>query len=119
MTISSRITDALNAVLTNTWAVELPPEPTFPAFVFEVNTATEANWSPAEVYSQHEITVFIYVESKQQIATYRPQIVTAIETINDAGFRYFGEEESGDAGFEDFPGVYAYFINFRIRERNA
>lgn len=119
MTISSRVTDALNTVLTNTWAVELPPEPTFPALVFAVSTIPEQNWSPAEIYLQHEVTVFIYVESKQQIATYRPQIVTAIETINDAGFRYFGEEESGDAEFEDFPGVYAYFINFRIRERNA
>ena len=43
--------------------------------------------------------------------TYPALIRAAMETIPG----YMAEEEHGDAEYQEFPGVYAYFQNFRIR----
>lgn len=117
MTIASAVNTALSAVFANTWAVELPPEPQWPAIAFDIESAPERDWVSGGGYTQHGITVFLFAKTRAELATYRPQIVTAMESINTGAFRYLSEDEHGDAEFEDLPGVYGYFQNFTIRER--
>lgn len=111
MTIGTTITAALNAVLANSWAVELPPEPTFPAIVFEIDSDPESGWVLGGGYTQHVVTVTALSKDRVELKTITASIKSAIEAV--AG--YITEEESGDANFEELPGVYAYFQNFRIR----
>lgn len=111
MTIGTTITTALTAVLANAWAVELPPEPEFPAIVFEIDSTPESNWVLGGGYTQHVITVTTFARTKTELAAYKTAIQSAMEAITG----FITEEESGDASFEDLPGVYAYFQNFRIR----
>lgn len=111
MTIGTTITTSLTAVLANAWAVELPPEPTFPAIVFEIDSTPEPGWVLGGGYTQHVVTVTVFSKTRTELITLKNSVQTAIEAI--AGF--ITEEESGDAQFEDLPGVYAYFQNFRIR----
>lgn len=108
---------ALTRLLSNTWAVELPPEPQWPAIAFDIESVTERGWVQGGGYTQHSITVFLFAKTRAEIARYRPQIVTEMEWINLGPFRYLSQDEHGDAEFEDFPGVYGYFMNFTIRER--
>jgi hypothetical protein len=117
MTIAATVNTALTAVLTNTWAVELPPEPTWPAIAFEIDSTPERGWVQGGGYVQHDITVFLFAETRVELAIYKPQILAAMESINTGAYRYLGDEESGDAEFEEVPGVYAHFQNFKIRER--
>lgn len=114
MTIGTTITTALTAVLANSWADTLPPEPTFPALVFEIDSAPESDWVLGGGYTQHVVTVVTFAYTKTELATLSASIQTAIEAI--AGF--ITEEESGSAQFEELPGVYAYFQNFRIRTQS-
>lgn len=111
MTIGTAITTALTAVLANSWAVELPLEPTFPAIVFEIDSTPETDWVLGGGYTQHVITVMTFAYTKTELSTYRASIQTAMEAITG----FITEEESGDSSFEELPGVYAYFQNFRIR----
>lgn len=111
MTIGTTITTALTAVLANSWAVELPPEPTFPAIVFEIDSTPETDWVLGGGYTQHVITVTTFAYTKTELSTYKSSIQTAMEAITG----FITEEESGDASFEELPGVYAYFQDFRIR----
>lgn len=111
MTIGTTITTALTAVLVNSWADTLPPEPTFPAIVFEIDSVPESDWVLGGGYTQHVITVTALSYTKTELATISASIQSAIELI--VGF--ITEEESGTAQFEELPGVYAYFQNFRIR----
>lgn len=111
MTIHASVLTALSAVLPNTWAVELPVEPAWPALVFDVTTTPETGWVLGGGYDQHVVAVVILARSRTEIATYRPQIETALQAI--AG--YMADEEHGDAEYQDDPSVYAYFMNFRIR----
>lgn len=111
MTIGTTITTALTAVLANSWAVELPPEPTFPAIVFEIDSTPETDWVLGGGYTQHVITVTTFAYTKTELSTYKASIQTAMEAI----IGFITEEESGDASFEELPGVYAYYQDFRIR----
>lgn len=114
MAIETTITTALTAVLANSWADELPPESTFPALVFEIESTPESDWVLGGGYTQHVVTVFTYSYTKTELATLRASIQSTIEVI--AGF--ITEEESGSAQFEELSGVYAYFQNFRIRTQS-
>lgn len=117
MTIVSEVNTALSAVLANTWAVELPTEPVYPAIAFDIDSISERNWVIGGGYYQHTITVMLFAKTRTELATYRPLIKAAIEGINSGAFRYLGEEDSGDAEFEELPGVYGYYQVFRVRER--
>lgn len=111
MTIGEIVNTALTAVLDNAWAVELPPEPQFPAIVFEVDSTPESDWVLGGGYTQHVVSVYTFAHSRTEIATLRASIQSAMELLTG----FITEEESGDAQFEDLPGVYGYFQNFRIR----
>lgn len=109
--ISTIVNTALNGVIANSWAIELPPEPAFPAIVFDIDSETESNWVFGADYVQHVVSVFVYAKTRSQLMTYPALIRAAMETIPG----YMAEEEHGDAEYQEFPGVYAYFQNFRIR----
>ncbi len=111
MTLDATINTALSAVLANTWAVELPPEPTWPAIVFEIESVPEGTWVAGADRWQHVVSIDIMGLTKSELAAYLPQIRTAMEAV--AG--YMAEEESGDAEYENLPDVYGKYINFRIR----
>jgi len=111
MTIGTTITTALNAVLANSWADTLPPEPTFPAIVFEIDSTPESGWVLGGGYTQHVVTVTTFAHTKTEITTLTALVESSIETITG----FIADEESGTAQFEELPGVYAFFQNFRIR----
>ena len=114
MTIQATVTAALSAVLANTWAVELPVEPTWPAIVFDIDSTPEDRWVLGGGYDQHLVAVVILARERTEIATLRPQIEAALQAIPG----YMADEEHGDADYADDPSVYAYFMNFRIRTRH-
>lgn len=111
MTIGATISTALTAVLANSWAVELPPETAYPAIVFEIDSTPETDWVLGGGYTQHVVTVTTFARTRTELATYKASIQQAMEALTG----FIAEEESGDAAFEDLPGVYAFFQNFRIR----
>ena len=110
-TVAEIVTAALLPVLSNTWAAELPPGPTWPALVFEVDTETEDQWCMGGGYDQHDITVTIFARTAEQVDALKPQVRTAFEAL--ASFMY--EDKGGDSPFEDDPNVYGYFMTFRLR----
>lgn len=111
MTIHADVTTALSAVLSNTWATELPTKPTWPAIVFDVDTTPEKGWVLGGGYDQHVVAVVVLAKARTEIAAFKPQIEAALQALPG----YMADEESGDADYEDDPSVYGYFMNFRIR----
>lgn len=102
---------ALLPVMTNSWAVELPPNPQYPALLFDIDSTPEDQWCMGGGYDQHEVTVIILSETAELIETVKPQIRAAFEALPT----YMVEGQSGDADYEDDPNVYAYFMTFRLR----
>lgn len=115
MTIKQTVLAALEPVLSNTWAVELPPRPTWPAIVFEVDSAGEDGWVQGGGYEQHVVTVVSLARDLDEIEALKPEIKEAIKAIPG----YLGDEEHGDSEYEGDPELYAYFQNFRIRTRTT
>lgn len=113
MTIGSDVNTALTAVLANTYAVELPDNPTWPALLFEIKSERETGWTIGAEYEQHIVTVNILSTSKSQISTIRSQVETTIKVMDG----YMGLEDHGDADYEDDARVYAYYMEFRVRTR--
>ena len=113
MTIKQTVLTALSAALPNTWAVELPQNPTYPAIVFEIDTAPEQQWVLGGGYDQHTVSVVILAKTLGEIETLNPQIIAAMEAIPG----YMLDGDKGDADYEDDASVYAYFSNHVIRLR--
>ncbi|MFC7515094.1 hypothetical protein ACFQUU_08770 [Herbaspirillum sp. GCM10030257] len=113
MTIKELITAALTPVLANSWAVELPKRPTWPAIVFEVATEEEKGWCAGAGYDQHVVSVFSLAKTVEELDLLRPQIMAAIEALPG----YMAAEGEGDSDYEGDPNVYVYYQDFRIRMR--
>lgn len=111
MSANAIVTTALSAVLSNSWAVELPPDVAYPAIVFTIETDPEDQWCMNGGYDQHLVTVVTLSETAEGNTALLPQVRAAFEAL--ASFMF--EEGSGDVEFEDDPNVYAYFISFRLR----
>lgn len=111
MSIKSTVTTALNAVSSNSWAVELPVNPAFPAIVFDIDSRPEDSWVIGGGYDQHTISVVILAKTLAEIQTLLPGVDTAIEGITG----YMTDGERGDADYEDDASVYAYFVNHVVR----
>lgn len=111
MSIKQIINTALSAVLANTWAVELPENPTFPAVVFEIDTTPEQQWVQGGGYDQHTVSVVILAKTLDEIQTLKLQLIAAIEVIPG----YLLDGDSGDAAYEGDASVYGYFMNHVIR----
>ncbi len=113
MNIKQRVVAALTPVLDNTWAVELPSNPTWPAIVFEVDTQPEKGWVMGGGYEQHTVSIVILAKTQGEITNLHQQVKNAMKAV--AG--YLEDGDHGDADFEPDPSVYAYFSNHVIRMR--
>ena len=115
MTIHQTVYAALAAVLPNTWATELPPDVTWPAMVFDIETTPEQQWVQGGGYDQHSIGVVIYAKTMGELATYKPLIDAALEAVPG----YMADGDRGDADYEDDPSLYGYYCNHVIRLTRA
>lgn len=111
MTMHEDIFTLIKSVETNAHAVEAPQEPVFPLAVFDVDVQPEHNWVYGADYAQYLVTIYLFDASKSALMTKAQAMRTAFYTATG----FLEEESSGDAQFEEWPNVYAYFMNFRLR----
>lgn len=111
MTIRDIVLAALETVLSNTWLVELPPDPTFPTIVFEISTTPEQQWVQGGGYDQHNVTVTVLAKTTNEVQNLTLQIKSALEAIPG----YLQDGDYGDAGYEDDASLYGAFSNHVIR----
>ena|SRR3990167_8418390 len=114
MTINSVVDAALSAVLANTWADELPENPTFPAIVFEIDTQPEESWVLGGGYNQHTVTIFILARSKAAI-TAAGGLLQLVDAAMAQITGYMYDDGNGVAAYEDDASVYAHYTNYVIR----
>lgn len=115
MTIAEIINTALSAVLSNTWSEELPPEPVWPAIVFNIESTPEQQWVQGGGYDQHSVGVVIYAKLKTEIKLLKPLVLAALEAIPG----YMLDGDFGDANYEDDASVYGFYSNHVIRLRRS
>jgi len=111
MSIDSTVLTALKTVLANTWADELPPNPTWPAIVFDVETVPENTWVAGGGYNQHVVSVTVFAKTRTQLRTLHLQATAALQALPN----HLETGESGNADYEEDPSVYAHFSNHTIR----
>lgn len=113
MDIKPVVKAALETVLDNTWAVDLPERPAWPALLFEIDSEHEVGWCQGADYMRHTVVVIILSKVLADIQTYAIGVRQAMGSVEG----YISAVESGDMDYEDDPEVYAYFINFEIRTK--
>ena len=117
MAIGEAVFNALSGVLANTWAVELPSNPTWPAMVFDIDTEPERQWTLLAGYERNTVNVVILAKTPEEIKTkvtgLHARIVLALQSVDV----YMMETEHGDSDYEDDASVYAYFSTHIIRTR--
>lgn len=114
-TLRETLTTALTAVLPNTWAMQLPPSPTWPAAVFDIDTTPEQGWCAGGGYDQHEVNLVIFSETAEALETLETSMRTAFEALP----QFMREEDSGDADYEGGAKVYGRFLTMRMRTRRT
>lgn len=115
-TVHELVSAALAAVLPNSWAVELPPNPTWPAVVFDIDSAPEGAWCMGGGYATHDVNVIVLARTVEQLDVLLP--LAAAGTLRPAleglaSYQY--EDACGDADYESDPDIYARFLNVRLR----
>lgn len=111
MTIKETVLGLIVPILANTWAVELPLNPAWPAAVFEVDSTPEDGWVWGGGYDQHVVSVIVMARTLAEIESLKPSIRTALEQHAQS----MGLEDEGDADYEPDPAVYAYYFTARFR----
>ena len=114
--VHTAVEQALNAVLPNAWAVELPPAPTWPAVVFDIDAAPEGAWVMGGGYTAHDVNVIVLARTIEELDVLLPldaggTLRPALEAL--ASYQY--EDACGDADYEDDPDLYARFLTVRLR----
>ena len=117
MSVHATILAALEPVLQNTWAIELPPEPTFPAIVFDLDSKPEDAWCHGAGYDRHSLNVIAIAPNLQGALYLIPSgaggpVRAALEAL---GPLYMFEEDSGDADYEPDARLYARFLTVQLR----
>lgn len=115
-TVHQLVTQALGVVFANAWAVELPPEPTWPAVVFDIDSAPEGAWCMGGGYATHDVNVVVMARTIEALDALLPldaggQLRPALQGL--AGYQY--EDACGDAAYEPDPDIYARFLTVRLR----
>jgi hypothetical protein len=113
MSIKQIMLAALSGVLANTWAVELPLSPVWPALVFDIDTTPETGWVMGGGYDQHTVNVVILARSLGEIEALQVQVDAALSVL--AG--YLRDDDRGDADYEGDASVYGYFSTHVLRTR--
>jgi hypothetical protein len=116
MKVRPLITQTLTAVLPNTWLVELPPVPVFPAAVFDVDTTPEEGWCAGGGYDQHSVHLVVMARDADQLDDLLPRYQAALESLLPY-FMYV--EDGGDADYEADSSVFARYITVRLRMPRA
>jgi hypothetical protein len=116
MNVRTLVATSLKPVLANTWAVQLPPVPTWPAMVFEIDTEEEPGWSMGGAYDIHTVNLVVMAKTTRQVDELHAAAKAALEAISP---QFLDTEGEGDADFEDDPEVYAKFLIVRLRMRQA
>lgn len=116
MTVHEMLTAALVPALPNTWARELPPDPAWPALVFDVDTEPEEAWSMGGGYNAHDVNVLVMATTMEELDALLPldgggPLREALEALE----HYQYEEEAGDADYEPDPRIYARYLTVRLR----
>lgn len=111
MSINSIILTAVTPIISNVWADELPPEPQWPAAMFEVETIAEQTWVQGGGYDQHTVTIYILGLTKSEVIAKAKLISGALEQLP----QHLEINESGSSEYEDNAQVYAHFIKHTLR----
>lgn len=116
MTINETLTQALSTALANTWAIELPPVPVWPAAVFDVDSAPESAWCMGGGYTQHDVNLVVMSRDLDELDALLPlagsgPFRSALEALDS----YQYEDACGDADYEPDPQIYARYLNVRLR----
>ncbi|WP_298235912.1 hypothetical protein [uncultured Azohydromonas sp.] len=111
MSIKSLVLGLLTPILDNTWAVELPPDPAWPAVVFDIATEPEDGWVMGGGYDQHGVTVIVLARTQGEIEALVQPIRAALEGHEQS----MGIQSHGDADYEPDPAVYAYHLTAILR----
>ncbi|MCB4811695.1 hypothetical protein LG204_10250 [Methylovorus menthalis] len=117
MAIGQAVYNALSGVLENSWAVELPQNPTWPAIVFDIESEPESQWTLLAGYERHTVNVVILAKTKEEITTKVTGLHARIEQALQEVDVYMMAGEHGDSDYEDDASVYAYFSTHIIRTR--
>lgn len=117
MAIGEAVFNALSGVLANTWAVELPANPTWPAIVFDIESEPERQWTLLAGYERHTVNVVILAKTREEITTKVSGLHARVELALQGVDVYMMATEHGDSDYEDDASVYAYFSTHIIRTR--
>lgn len=114
--VHAAVAQAINAVLPNAWAVELPPAPTWPAVVFDIDAVPEGAWVMGGGYTAHDVNVIVLARTIEELDVLLPldaggTLRPALEGL--ASYQY--EDACGDADYENDPDLYARFLTVRLR----
>lgn len=114
--IHQRLLPVLQSVLGNTWWLELPVCPAWPAAVFSVETAPEPGWCAGGGYDAHDATVIVLSRSAIELDALLPTggggaMRAALEGME----HYQWEVGCEDADYEDDPQVYGRALIVRLR----
>lgn len=114
--IHQQLLAALTPALANTWAIELPPIPVWPAAVFDVESTPEEGWCMGGGYTRHDVTLVVLSKSLADLDTLLPTggggpLRATLQAL--AAYQY--EVGCADADYEPDPAVYArsLAVNFR------
>ena len=115
-TVHEQVTTALTAIFPNAWAIELPPDPVWPAVVFDIDSAPEAAWCMGGGYMQHDVNLIVVARTIEELDVLLPldgggTLRPALEIM--PAYQY--EDSAGDADYEPDPDLYARFLSVRLR----
>lgn len=118
-TIHQLLTSVLSGVLANTWLKELPPRPTWPAAVFDVDSAPEGTWCQGAGYYEHDVQILVLSRSAAQLDALLPTsgggaFRAALEPL----LQYCFEQGCDDAQYEADAQVYCRVLELRMRTRS-
>jgi hypothetical protein len=116
MSIYHDLLAALKTALPNTWAVELPERPTWPAAVFNVESLPEDGWVAGVAYVRHTVNLVVLNTDLDALEALLPigaggAFRAALEALD----AYQLEESAGDAAYEPDPKVYGRSLVVQLR----
>lgn len=117
MNVHATLLATLEAVVPNSWAIELPPTPTFPALLFDLDSKPEEAWCQGAGYDRHTLNVVAIAPTLAAALALIPSgaggpVRAALEAL---GALYMFEEDSGDADYEPDARLYARFLAVQLR----
>ncbi|MCT6721664.1 hypothetical protein [Acidovorax sp. K2F] len=115
-TIHQQLAAALTLAFDNTWAVELPPNPSWPAAVFDVDSKPEETWCAGGGYTQHDVNLIVLARTIEELDVLLPldgggPFRAALEAM--PAYQY--EDDAGDADYEPDPEIFARYLTVRLR----